>query len=570
MKKKIISLIFCTLMIVTVFPVVGFPLQTAEMKNSNIAQAEYKTPTPGYAPTPPSDISMDVTKVRNHPEKTVASMSDIVIDMLEQVDKSIYSSYLENLTDFGPRLTGGSACVAAATYIYNQFESMGLSVRYHHWNNGGYSSDNVEATINGTDELSDEIYIICAHYDTVSVSPGADDDGSGTVAVLTAAYIMSQYQFNHTIKFVTFSGEEQGLLGSEVYAAAAASQGWNIVGVLNCDMISYAITTSDGSNLIVFENTASEWLYTYTFDINTEYTDYIHLTLHHGGSTWGSDHNSFWDVGYDALFYFEYTETPYYHTAGDTIAHTNATYAVKNVRLILATLAELSEAGYLSNPPAAPVLTGPTSGVINEEYTYSVVTTEPDGEDVYYYIDWGDGTNSGWLGPFNSGTQTSAQKSWSAPATYTVRAKAKDVNHVSSDWSALLLVTIMVDRPPNTPTINGPAEGITGTIYLYTFTTTDLDGDMVYYYINWGDSQVDEWVGPYNSGATAPITHQWDQAGTYTIQAKAKDVYDIESDWGTINVVMPTEYTFSFHVFLQHLLGMFPHMFPILRHLMGY
>ena len=65
--------------------------------------------------------------------------------------------------------------------------------------------------------------------------------------------------------------------------------------------------------------------------------------LHHGGSTWGSDHYSFWDEGYDALFYFEYTETPYYHTSRDTIAHINATYAVKNMRLILATLAELSE-----------------------------------------------------------------------------------------------------------------------------------------------------------------------------------------------------------------------------------
>ena len=166
--------------------------------------------------------------------------------------------------------------------------------------------------------------------------------------------------------------------------------------------------------------------------------------------------------------------------------------------------------------------------------TYSVVTTEPDGEDVYYFIDWGDGTNSGWLGPFSSGTQTSAQKSWGAPATYTVRAKAKDVNQVSSEWSDPLMVTIMVDRPPNTPTIDGPPEGKPGTSYLYTFTTTDPDGDMVYYYIDWGDDQVSEWVGPYNSGATASVTHQWTEEGNYTIKAKAKDMYGAESDWGTL------------------------------------
>ena len=472
--KKIACLVICTLMIVTVFPVVGFPIQTEEIRNLNNAQPHYKAPTPGYAPIPPSDTLMDVPTVREHPEKTAATMDDTVISILEQVDETIYLSYLENLTGFGPRVTETAACEAAAEYIYNQFESMGLAVRYHYWENR-YSSVNIEATINGTDESSDEIYIICAHYDTVSSSPGADDDASGTVAVLMAALIMSQYQyeFNHTIKFVAFSGEEQGLLGSQAYAAEATDEGWNIVGVLNADMISYAETTSDGNNLIVFENDASEWLYDYTLDISTEYADYIQLTLSQGGSTWGSDHYYFWEEGYDALFYFEYTETPYYHTSGDTIAHINKTYAVKNIRLILATLAELSEVRFLSNPPATPVLTGPTSGVINQAYTLSVVTTEPDGEDVYYFIDW-------------------------------------------------------------------------------------------------GDSQANEWVGPHNSGATAEITHQWDKKGTYTIMAKAKDIHGIESGWGTMNVVMPTEYTFSFHAFLQHLMGMFPHIFPILRHLIGY
>jgi hypothetical protein len=462
-------------MIVTVFPVVGFPLQTAEMKIPNIAHTEHKSPTPSYVPVLPYDTSMGAKTDPFHPEKTIGGMNNIIISMIEQVNGSIYLSYLENLTHLGPRPTGTSNCVAAAAYIYNQFKSMGLAVRYHNWTSGTLLSSNIEATINGTDESSDDIFIICAHYDTVAAGPGADDDTSGTVAVIMAAFIMSQHQFkfNHTIKFVTFSGEEQGLLGSEAYAADAAAEGWNIVGVLNADMISYAVTTSDGNNLIVFEDTASEWLYTYTLDINTEYTDYIHLTLHHGGSTWGSDHNSFWNKGYNALFYFEYKETPYYHKPSDTIDHINATYAVKNIRLILATLAELSEAGSFSNPPAKPVLTGPTSGVINQAYNLSVVTT-------------------------------------------------------------------------------------------------DLDGDDVYYYIEWGDNQVDEWVGPYNSGVTAELTHQWNKKGTYTIKAKAKDIYGIESDWGTMNVVMPKEYTFSFHAFLQHFLGMFPHMFPILRHIRGY
>jgi hypothetical protein len=538
-KSKIICLMICTLMIVTVFPVVGLPIQTGETKNLNVAQPRNQPPTPGYAPTQPADTILDGSIMRERPEVTAATMNDIVVSIIEQVDESIFLSYEQNLTANGPRPTGSPACIAAAEYIYNQFENMGLSVRYAPWSNGGYNSNNVEATLNGTDGTSDDIYIICGHYDTVSAGPGADDDTSGTAAVLTAASIMSQYQFNHTIKFVTFSGEEQGLLGSAVYAADAANQGWNIVGVLNCDMISYAITTNDGNNLDVIENTASEWLYTYTADISTEYAEYIQLTLVHYGYMWGSDHNSFWDEGYDAVFYFEYTETPYYHTAQDTMAHINATYAVKNMKLILATLAELAEAGLASNPPAIPVLTGPDTGVINEMYTFNAVTTEPDGENVYYFFDWGDGSNSGWLGPYNSGQQVAAQKSWSATGTYTVRAKAKDINQAQSGWSIPISMTIMTDRPPNTPTINGPTEGKPGYSYLYTLTTIDPDGDMVYYYINWGDNTTSGWVGPYNSGAIAAVNHQWAEKGTYTIQAKAKDTYDVESGWATLEVTMP-------------------------------
>jgi hypothetical protein len=129
-------------------------------------------------------------------------------------------------------------------------------------------------------------------------------------------------------------------------------------------------------------------------------------------------------------------------------------------------------------------------------------------------------------------------------------------------------VSIINNQPPNTPTIDGRALGETGTPNPYTFTTIDVNGDDVYYYIDWGDGQVDEWVGPYNSSEIAEITHIWDTKGIYTIKAKAKDVYDMESDWGTLKVIMPTEY--ATHGFLERFFVTFPRLFPILRHLMGY
>jgi hypothetical protein len=557
--KKVVSIMLCIAIITTLVPVLG----SATIKGLPTP------PGPAYASRP---IMPHDTSSAHEVDITAATMDDVVISMLEQVDATTFMSYEENLTQNGPRPTGSANCIAAAAYIYSQFENFSLPVRYAHWNNGGYSSDNVEATINGTNESSDEIYIICAHYDTVSAGPGADDDTSGTVAVLMTALIMSQYQFEHTIKFVAFSGEEQGLLGSAIYAQQAKQAGWDIVGVLNCDMISYAVTTTDGNNLIVFENTASEWLYTYTFNVNTEYADYIQLTLHHGGSTWGSDHNSFWDQGYDALFYFEYTETPYYHTSQDTMEHINASYAVKNIRLVLATLAELTGASLKSNPPTAPTLSGPTSGVINVAYTYTASATDPDGDNVFYFIDWGDGTNSGWFGPYTSGQAGSVQKTWTAAGTYTVRAKAKDTHGVVGPWSTPLVVVILVDRAPTAPTITGPEKGKPGTPYLFTFTSTDPDGDAIYYFVDWGDNTTSGWAGPYASGSPSAISHSWSTKGTFTIKAKAKDTLNVESDWSTFQVKMPISLLYehpSLFAFLEQFFMNHPNAFPLLRYILG-
>ena len=551
MKKKILSLVICTLMIVTVLPVAALPFtteQTSRYQNiiHSIGEKTHSYGTPPLPGEMPSSVYRGLptprtNTVRMHHDTTISRTNDVAVDLLEQIDPVVYLHYLENLTAFGPRETDTNACRLAATYIYNQFRGMGLSTRYDNWSYGGYSASNIEATLPGTDTSSDDIYIICGHYDSVSVSPGADDDGTGTVATIMAGLLMSQYTFNYTIRFVTFSGEEQGLLGSAQYAAECAANGDDIIGVLNTDMIGYAITHSEGDQLIVFENTPSEWLYTYTLNVEAAYHSYIDLVLTHGGSTWGSDHNSFWDEGYDALFYFEYHETPYYHSSGDTIAHMNISYATKNTKLIIATLAELAEPGVLSNQPATPTFNGPTQGTVNQEYIYTIVTTDPDGDNVFYYVDWGDGTNSGWIGPYTSGLTITISHTWTAQGTYQVRARAKDVFNAMSDWTAPYPVTILTDQPPSTPTVSGPARGRIGTSYLYTFISTDPDGDLLYYLVDWGDNTTSDWLGPYQSGALASASHAWTTKGTYIIRVKAKDIFALESPWGTLPVIEPAD-----------------------------
>jgi len=294
-----------------------------------------------------------------------------IIDMISQVNEDMLYDYLKNLTDFGPRFTGTENCTLAAQYIYNEFESYGLEVRYDDWTYSGYSGNNIEGTKIGTNETSDAIYLICAHYDSVSNSPGADDDGSGTAAVLAAAYLLSQYEFNHTIRFVAFDGEEQGLLGSHEYAEEASNNGDNIVAVLNGDMIGYAEDSEQASYIKIYEDSASEWITDATQEISQLYFDYLGLTIVPSGVAYNSDHASFWTYDFNAIMYHEYEFNYYYHTPQDTIENMNITYATKCSKLVLATLASLGKLS--SDAPLTPEISGETNGIAGQSYDFTIV-----------------------------------------------------------------------------------------------------------------------------------------------------------------------------------------------------
>jgi hypothetical protein len=89
---------------------------------------------------------------------------------------------------------------------------------------------------------------------------------------------------------------------------------------------------------------------------------------------------------------------------------------------------------------------GQVNGTINVEYTYITTTTDPDGGQVYYLWDWGDGTRSDWLGPFVSGAQASAQKSWGVKGKYSIRVKAKDIFGAESAWSDPLPIAMPTSK----------------------------------------------------------------------------------------------------------------------------
>jgi hypothetical protein len=105
---------------------------------------------------------------------------------------------------------------------------------------------NVVATLRGTQPASENrLYVVSGHYDSMCTSPtdavcdapGANDDASGTAAVLEMARVMSRYKFDATIIFMTVAGEEQGLLGSTYFAEQAKQKGLDIQGMFTNDII---------------------------------------------------------------------------------------------------------------------------------------------------------------------------------------------------------------------------------------------------------------------------------------------------------------------------------------------
>lgn len=101
-----------------------------------------------------------------------------------------------------------------------------------------------------------------------------------------------------------------------------------------------------------------------------------------------------------------------------------------------------------NSPPSAPAITGPTSGVAGEEYTYTFVSTDPDGDSVYYGIDWGDNSSLEVEGPYASGEEVTLTHTWELKGTYYIRAMAKDVHGAESEWGTLKVVMPIYHHAP--------------------------------------------------------------------------------------------------------------------------
>lgn len=222
-----------------------------------------------------------------------------------------------------------------------------------------------------------------------------------------------------------------------------------------------------------------------------------------------------------------------------------------------------------SDPPVKPTTpAGKTIVVWNKEYSYTSTTADPNGDQVFYMFYWGDGTNSGWLGPYNSGQTGTGTHLWTELGTYNVTVKARDINGARSVLSDPLTVVVTNNTPPNKPTITGESNIKPRVSYTYTLVGTDDQEQDLTFDIDWGDGNGATGIGPHHSGETFTLTHTWKTRGTYIIKTRSIDPLHASSEWATVQVVVPKAYQFSLIAFLQHLFERFPHLFPVLRSFM--
>lgn len=276
---------------------------------------------------------------------------DKISQVVQMINETMLKSYMDELLKLSPRMTGTYGSERSSEFVYDKFSEMGLDVRYHYWSAFGdiwhfafYKDRNVEATILGSNP-DEDVLIFNAHLDTVRVAPGANDDGSGVVAVLAAAKVLSQFEFNRTIKLVTFTGEEIGLRGSTEYVRSEYRKGMDLLVEFNADMIGRATTAETGKRMGISSTEDAKWIVEVAEDVNQNCGLDFEINKYNvtRDSRGYSDYKAFVDYGYESLCFWEGEHDPYMHTENDDINNVNFSYLVNTTRIIVGTLAHLAD-----------------------------------------------------------------------------------------------------------------------------------------------------------------------------------------------------------------------------------
>lgn len=268
----------------------------------------------------------------------------------------------------------------------------------------------VVATLPGED---DRRIIIGGHLDSLNLSvdaktgaaPGANDDASGTVVALEVARAMASRRWKHTLVFVGWTGEEQGLLGSRAMAEKAKAEGWKIDAVLSNDTVGSPVNKAGQRNdkqVRVFSEGVPEHesreLARYIAWLTKDKPFGVKLVFRRDRFGRGGDHTPFNKNGFNAVRFVEvHEEYTRQHTPDDLPEFVDPAYVSNVAKVNLLVMANLANAG-----------TPPTNVRIDRRQGHDTTVTWRGVEGESYTIYWRDTTSSLWQGSKDVGAVSRA------------------------------------------------------------------------------------------------------------------------------------------------------------------
>jgi hypothetical protein len=264
--------------------------------------------------------------------------------IVNRVSADSVRAQIQRLVDFRTRYTDTDSCRSAERYIRDYFAHLGLdSVALSPYTVGGDTYYNPVGMIRGT-IAPERLVIVCGHLDCESedhfnYAPGAEDNASGTAMAMEAARVLAGEEFETSVMFVGFSGEEQGLWGSFRFVQQLYAAGRPVVGALNFDMIAWP---GGQFGVTLHCDSLSEPLAEFEARMAGLHTL---LDCAVTQQSYGSDQLAFMYFGYPATAGAEYGDFyPWYHTTADTMGNLNFGLAAEVAKMAAATAAALGSA----------------------------------------------------------------------------------------------------------------------------------------------------------------------------------------------------------------------------------
>ena len=304
---------------------------------------------------------------------------------IERVSTGRIFDYQKALFDADSKHITRPGNALAARYLFEAYRSFGYEPEYQWFKPStvsGVETANVLATLPGTTS-PDVVYVVSSHYDSAADGPGADDNSSGTAALLETARVLRDRPQPATIVFASFTGEESGLLGSREYVRRALADNRRIVGVVNNDMIGWA----NDHRLDVTVRHASPGLRDVQHAAAMQFTKLITYDARYYRNT---DAHSFAETYGDlvtGLGSYPVLGNPHYHQPHDvldTINHRQVTEVAKTTAATIMLLA--------SSPSPLKGLTADRQRDGSARVSW---TPAPEKDVTGYAVSWGPATNPG-------------------------------------------------------------------------------------------------------------------------------------------------------------------------------